>query len=347
MRQPDELLSSWLVRLALAQGCDPLVLTSCLWPHRRVWMTDLDRGMVGETDARGGLSGSEYGDLTLRGAASKVAGAKGLNTAIWPWILAVGCRNRLRHGGLQFCPACLAMDRTPYYRRSWRFAWHTGCFEHDCALLDHCGSCGAVLEPHRLTQSDSHIALCASCKADLRGQSLPAWSPLAANFQQFADEVLQRGMGCYGNELIETTEWFRLTRVIIALLRAAGRSGHQCLVRVFVRVGLDQRLMQSPATGLPLELLPVEERVALLALACQILDAGPDVLADAMDSEGLTRCALLFGGGNAPACLDSLLSRLPARATPHHTKRSTTYRRLHPRIAVQRMVARLRRRVRP
>lgn len=41
--QSDELLSSWLVRVALENGCDPLALTAALWPSRRAWSSDIDR----------------------------------------------------------------------------------------------------------------------------------------------------------------------------------------------------------------------------------------------------------------------------------------------------------------
>jgi len=40
---PDEIISSWLVRAALAQGCDPMVLTGEIWPKWRIWTRDVDR----------------------------------------------------------------------------------------------------------------------------------------------------------------------------------------------------------------------------------------------------------------------------------------------------------------
>ncbi|MFE8730337.1 TniQ family protein, partial [Aeromonas hydrophila] len=39
----DELLSSWLVRASLAHGCDPMSLTSAVWPTWRAWTVDIDR----------------------------------------------------------------------------------------------------------------------------------------------------------------------------------------------------------------------------------------------------------------------------------------------------------------
>ena len=44
----DESLSSWLVRAALAHGCEPAVLAGWLCPSARIWTTDVDRGVAAE-----------------------------------------------------------------------------------------------------------------------------------------------------------------------------------------------------------------------------------------------------------------------------------------------------------
>ncbi|WP_353961410.1 TniQ family protein [Rhodoferax lithotrophicus] len=41
--QPDEIISSWMVRTALMQGCDPMTLTFAVWPRWRIWTHDADR----------------------------------------------------------------------------------------------------------------------------------------------------------------------------------------------------------------------------------------------------------------------------------------------------------------
>ncbi len=345
-RLPDELLSSWLVRLALARGCDPLVLTSHLWPHRRVWTTDLDRGTIGSPGSSSGLSNDDFAALTLATIAPKVASVTTAGTPVWPWILAAGCRNRIRYGGLQFCPACLASDTRPYYRRRWRLAWHTGCPAHDRALIDHCPACGTVLEPHRLTLKDAHIALCAHCKADLRDQPHGPWSSHAARFQKIADHAVERGTANYGDIAIPATEWFRLARVIVRMLRAAGRPGHQSIARLFAGLGLDVSTIRSPATGLPLELLPTSDRSALLAFASQILALRPGALADAAVSTGLTRSALMAVGGDLPQCLNQLVSVLPLGESLRQRKLPRKRHRPRPRAAVEQMVARLQRKLR-
>lgn len=345
-RLPDELLSSWLIRMAMMQGCDPLVLTSYLWPQRRVWARDIDRGTMGRPHDCAGLSESDFSELTLGAIASRIADRRELGDAVWPWILAAGCRNRRRHGGLQFCPACLATDASPYYRRRWRLAWHTSCIEHSCLLMDSCGVCGSVPEPHRLTLANPHLAVCATCGADFRTQIPQACSLQAARFQLNADDVVARGAASYGNVSITTIEWFRLARFVVALLRAAGRKGSQRFGRMFSRLGVEPESTWSPITGHPLELLSAGDRMTLLAPAYQVLHMGPDALVDAALSSCLTRRALFSVGGHAPPVLGALVSALPEGTSKAPRKSSDKQRQPRSRAFVERMVARLKRRVR-
>ncbi|MGL6052732.1 MAG: TniQ family protein, partial [Aeromonas salmonicida] len=93
---PDELFSSWLTRAALAQGCDPLVLTGELWPRWRVWASDPDRGLSEERLST--LAGSSGIDVlkfemaTLRPIASAITSVSLDHLPIWPWVLALGSR---------------------------------------------------------------------------------------------------------------------------------------------------------------------------------------------------------------------------------------------------------------
>jgi hypothetical protein len=62
------------------------------------------------------------------------------------WIIPrerLGTWPEKRHVASQpFCPACLASDVTPYYRKVWRYAFHPICPEHGF-LADRCPRCGA------------------------------------------------------------------------------------------------------------------------------------------------------------------------------------------------------------
>lgn len=212
--QKGELFSTWLARAALAQGCDPIHLTGALWPSWRAWTIDLDRGLsaerLGVLVARSGLSEAVLESSTLRPLLALVAPGSSPGLANWPWVLSQGSRNRRRYGGLQFCPGCLAEDRTPYFRRAWRLAWHIGCERHGGRLVDHCDSCHAPVEPHRSGAENRTLCCCPSCGFDLRrAGSKPACLEALA-FQATADRVLHDGVGTWLGSTVSREAWFAM-----------------------------------------------------------------------------------------------------------------------------------------
>src|ERR1041384_2821464 len=150
---PDELLSSWLMRLAMAHGLKLHTFCSMAWPKKAIWNRDLDKSAA-ELLINGLAARTGYAVATVR--ATTLSAYEGQlyekhnsfgNTV---WIMPVGIYHRTRrHFGLQFCAHCLAEDRTPYWRRSWRLALTTVCHRHGAMLQDCCPKCGAPINFHR------------------------------------------------------------------------------------------------------------------------------------------------------------------------------------------------------
>lgn len=212
----DELFSTWLVRAALAQGCDPMDLTGSLWPRWRPWTLDIDRGLRGDRLAilasRSGVEARRLEESTLRPLIAAVAPDARPEHAVWPWVLTQGSRNRRRYGGMQFCASCLAEDATPYFRRSWRLAWHVGCLRHRTLLADHCGQCRSPIEPHLLRATDLTLCKCATCRSDLRRTTTAPACVQALEFQAAADQVLAEGSGAWSGTVVTCEAWFRMAR---------------------------------------------------------------------------------------------------------------------------------------
>lgn len=168
----DESLSSWLARAALIQGCDPLVLTGAVWPGWRIWAQDVDRDIsltrLNPLVRASGIPAAEFQQAALRSVCEQISGHPLPEHRMWPWLLALGTRNRSRRGGQQCCPLCLAQDTEPYFRRVWRLAWHVRCTLHSVPLIDACPACQAPIEPHRLVAEDRHLGQCSRCKCDWR-----------------------------------------------------------------------------------------------------------------------------------------------------------------------------------
>lgn len=152
---PDELLTSWLVRLAWGHGLKVQTFCNLVFGgQRQVWNRDVDRlapdWLVDELADRTGTPRQVAYDTTLR-AYEGVLYPKFRAAGTLPWIQTLMMYHRRRQGyGLQFCPACLAEDEKPYYRKSWRVSFNTMCTRHRVMLHDRCPGCGAPVMFHRM-----------------------------------------------------------------------------------------------------------------------------------------------------------------------------------------------------
>lgn len=311
---PDELFSTWLVRAALAQGTDPLVLAGHLWPKWRVWTIDLDRGI---NDQRMSTLVRESGiDADRLRAASllPIALVTGLDleaaSAVWHWVLALGSRNRKRRGGLQYCPLCLADDVRPYFRLHWRLAWHTCCAVHEVGLRDRCCHCQLPIEQNRLTAA-AVLSSCSNCRGDIRhGKALPAANAALA-FQKYADHVVLTGAGNYGVHQLQAKDWFHLARYFLMLLRCVARHQVSGLAKCLASLDPGVPHLRPPVTGLAFEMLPTLERSGFLESVRALIQAGPEQLRSAVLAESMKDTSLRQGWRSLPPHIDSLVREIP------------------------------------
>ena len=186
---PDELLSSWLVRLAHGHGLKVQTFCNLIFGNRlQVWNRDIDRlappWLVDTLALHTGTPPATAYGTTLKvyeGVLFRNPRPSGhLN-----WVLSLKIYHRVREGfGQQFCPACLAEDPTPYFRKAWRLSLSTTCPRHQCMLRDRCHACGAAVSFFRLDfgmeASDSGdetvtVSRCHECRANLA--AAPAIAP--------------------------------------------------------------------------------------------------------------------------------------------------------------------------
>ena len=342
---PDEIISSWLVRAALKQGCDPLVLTGELWPKWRIWTQDADRF---PDDARiepicrvSGIEKEALVQATLYPVARKIMGGNLPEKAVWPWILALGTRNTKRHGGMQYCPACLAEDQTAYYRIQWRFAWHVGCDRHGCLLLDHCPVCKAPVEPHRLLAEDQDMGLCATCKVDLSGAEHTASPADVQAYQRLADQAICTGQGMFQGRIVDTREWFELSSFFTSMIHRASRSQSRVLCEFLQRLGVTLPEDLPHQAGAGIELLRTHERQVLLEGFYRLMIVGKDEFEYAVKDSGIALQTFCEKSGTLPEELREIAAALPN--IPRIRTRKAKVRLVGPRppYEVKRMMARL------
>lgn len=157
-----ESLSSWLGRTALGNGLAPAdVLAELRRLRVRTHLLDADMNLPAKAaTAIGrwtGHSTAVLAGMTLSGNAALLA----LPLA----TQAQAGRPAPRH---QYCPACLAEDREPYFRLLWSVCWVVSCLIHKCLLVSGCPRCGAGSQTMDIQCHLRDLAQCAVCGADFR-----------------------------------------------------------------------------------------------------------------------------------------------------------------------------------
>ena len=182
---PDELLSSWLVRLARGHGLRVQTFCNLIFGNQlQVWNRDIDR-----------LGPSWIVDVLSERTGTPIKVARGTTLRsydgwLYPyfrtsgplqWITTLQMFHRTRQGfGMQYCPLCLYEDEDPFFRKAWRVAFITTCPKHHCMLRDRCRECGAGVAFHRGDmghfdgQHRDSIADCYACGASLASESVDA-----------------------------------------------------------------------------------------------------------------------------------------------------------------------------
>ena len=228
--QPDELLSSWLIRLAHGQGLKLQTFCSLVFGRdKSIWNRDIDKlapdWLITRLSECTGTSMSDVWGSTLKsyeGVLYEHHQPNG-NTK---WILPLGLYHRTRHGhGLQYCPHCLAEDAEPYFRKRWRLALSTICTKHGCYLLDACPQCASPLAPHRTdmhgrqySQEAGLNAHCWKCNFDFRwARTTEVKDSASATLQLQLEFALEHGNADWaGNPAMHSVVLFEGLRELIA-----------------------------------------------------------------------------------------------------------------------------------
>lgn len=344
--QPDELFSSWLVRSALANGCDPLAFADAIWPKWRIWTIDVDREIPQERleslVRSSGMSRQDFDTSTLRDVASIISSEPLPRNNFWYWILTLGTRNRRRSGGIQYCPTCLADDTSPYFRKYWRYAWHTACEKHGCILLDRCPSCGAAIQPHRVTVEMKAVVICPLCNRDLRLGQAHAGRDHAIRFQQAADGILSGQKQLLHDKSVTEPEWFAIARFYWDLVRRIMDERTESLNSFGKSVGLpDMHVKQGI---LSIEQARTEDRHNMLDGINMIMNLSGNEMKMLLKTETVTLQAFCPSRTQLPYALAEIafeLNSMPVTRSRTTKTERVTINEPKPRKTVERMMRKL------
>ena len=111
----DELLSSWMVRLARAYGVKPVSFWNRVWKPDAVAYRFVDRSAPVELMLLLSSGTGTCCERVVQTTLQPLAGVRSIPAAV---------------GVLRYCPACLAADPVPYFRRQWQMGFLLLCPVH-------------------------------------------------------------------------------------------------------------------------------------------------------------------------------------------------------------------------
>lgn len=292
--QKDELLSSWIVRLARAHGLKLHTFCDLAWRKKNIWNRDIDKcadwtltRVLSEKTA----TAVERVQNTLLSSYEGFLYEKHNPNGNTAWIMPIGVYHRTRRAfGMQFCPQCLKEDKEPYFRRKWRLAFVTCCERHGIALLDRCPVCQAPVAFHRVA-ANKPLSVCTGCGFNYKLiKNTTAVSEARRKDQGLLLRIVKNGWiklprhGCVYSHL-----YFVVLHQLMKLISSSERvfSAKNELVKI---------------TGIPLpkintcrsiEMLEVEARYSILANAIFLLKKWPYNLLKFCNAQGIKSSVLL------------------------------------------------------
>lgn len=311
----DELLSSWLVRLAMAHSQKLHTFCALAWSRRQqIWNRDIDKcadpDILNLLVERTGTPSDRVVRTTLAAYAGYVYERHNPNGNT-RWLMPVGIYHRTRRiYGLQFCPRCLAGDAVPYYRRSWHLAFVTFCEVHRVPLSDRCPQCGAPINFHRNEMGDRRkwvpesITLCHVCRYDLgktpaKKVDQPAGRRIL-EFQRSLMRIMRRGWAeVSGYGPVYSHLYFTVLHQLMKVCAMEKRAAH-----LREAIANELGLKPSPPTLTKecrdIERLSTDERQALIDMARHLLSRWPHTLIRLCQSNKVWSAVLLRDLDPAP-----------------------------------------------
>ena len=168
---PDELLSSWLSRVAFEHNRKLSIFLTLFvrGEGSAISRTDIDflhdEKLLEQLANKSTLSKKEIYKMSLR---SEEGYLFTLNeNSLYPSFQIRKLTDKRTHHGLMFCPKCLKEDEIPYFRKKWRYNFYNVCPKHKIFLTDRCWRC---YEKVNFSKSKhlKELCICYKCEKDFR-----------------------------------------------------------------------------------------------------------------------------------------------------------------------------------
>ena len=176
----DELLSSYLVRLAYAHRFNPATFYRAYFPDLKKIFFDRDidlwlgEDVICRIADKAKIPSEKLMNLSLRSYTGYLFETPSLRTKT-AFIDPIAIEGTVSRRGYKFCPECLERDRVPYFRKLWRVSFYTVCPEHRTMLTDRCPRCNTPVSIHKHARLElfPHCYRCGFSLKDAPPRKLP------------------------------------------------------------------------------------------------------------------------------------------------------------------------------
>lgn len=338
----NELLSSWMLRLAHAHGLKLQTFYSIIFDkNKSIWNRDIDKfapdWLINRLSSATGTSIQDVTHTTLKsyeGILYETHQPKG-NTR---WINPIGIYHRThKNFGLQFCPICLAHDQDPYFRKYWRLAFFTECEKHHVLLHDRCPRCGSAVNFHRVEMGIRELVKprsvinCFKCGYDLRDAPIARIScddwQTSITYRTLLD-FHELGWSFTDNITIQYShQLFDVLRHLCVLISSNRRAS--CLLPFIARkLGIDASAIER-SRFTPFEKCNVYDRHILFHCAIWLILDWPRRFVEVCNSYNLTSAYLLQDYVDSPfwfySVIDTYLNHSQYSPTNEEINAAKTY----------------------
>lgn len=220
--QKNELLSSWLVRIARLHDTKTTSFTNMHfkeYPKNIIWQRDLDiwcpETLITRLSQKSHLSKEQIFKMTLRSYEGKLREhIHGKTRTHFIQSLGNYCHIK-RNGGLRFCPECLKEDKIPYFRKEWRLSFYTACTKHQCFLHNRCPTCNSPLTISK-SYNENDFTFCYKCGTDLKQIKTYGINELSYGLKAINSllGILDSGYGVKLGEKVHSIDFFRFLKQI-------------------------------------------------------------------------------------------------------------------------------------
>jgi|GEM_PF-2398453 len=287
---PGESLSSWIVRAGLKHAIEPMGLGRIIWGEWRAWTRDIDRWLpnrrLEELSQALKIPRETLYLVTLTPWVRQMSLSPIHPNQRWFWVSSISHKNRSRRSSFAFCPLCLAEDKIPYMRKSWRFSWVTACPVHKVLLREACPHCDFPIHLSKHTLSSSNFRYCTSCHGDLSSTTEP---PLAETSVHASQVELTNAL--YAGQPVAQN--FATLRFLIHLIRKSlisTRHSERSPLSNLIDLTPGKR---SPLCSIAFPELSISDRHALLNAAFKLLALKESHFVDLLVQSGVTQSFFL------------------------------------------------------